>query len=306
MKKILVLLSTYNGEKYLREQIDSLLQQEDVSVDIVIRDDGSRDNTLDVINSYYSTPSIKLIKGENIGCAHSFLELMKYGQKKELEYDYFAFCDQDDYWMPRKLISAVDALNSLDLTKPCLYFSNLYVVDSNLNNARLLFSKEQINLSKKHSLIESFCTGCTMVFNARALDLYLSTPIGDLRIHDKRLFHMCLFLGEIYYDHRAFIKYRQHSNNVIGANTFLIQRLKNKWVSIKSLSNQHVREDDAKELLYSFNDLLSPKDREIVKIMANYRNVFSYRMQLLFDKEYHVKNREDNLWSKIRIIIGHI
>lgn len=306
MKKILILLSTYNGAKYLQEQIDSLLHQEGVLVDIIIRDDGSSDDTVTIVKRNLQRPSINLIEGENIGCALSFLELMKKAREVQPNYDYFAFCDQDDYWMPSKMLAAVNALATLDGTKPCLYFSNLYVVDSNLSNARLLFDNDKVNLGKKHSLVESFCTGCTMVFNSLALEMYLSTPIRHLRIHDKRLFHMCLFLGEIIYDKNAYIKYRQHGNNVIGANAFWGQRVKNKLKSIKSLSKQHVREEEAKELLYSFGNLLSDEDKETINTVALYREKFPYRLKLLFDKDYKIRNIEDNMWSKIRIIIGHI
>lgn len=304
--KVIILLSAYNGSKYIEEQIDSLINQENVDVQIFIRDDGSTDNTLSILEKYKSNDYVTIIKGRNIGCANSFLELMKAAYSTNKSYDYVAFCDQDDYWMPGKLSKAVSSLMCMDNNIPCLYFSNLYVVDSHLNNPSLLFSKDEVNLSKRHSLIESFCTGCTMVFNKKALELYLKTPIRNLRIHDKRMFHMCLFLGQIHYDCDAFIKYRQHGNNVIGADTYFIQRLRNRMKSIRSLHTQHVREEDAKEILYSFENLLASEDINIIKEVAFYRNNFLNRIKLLFNKDYKIANFVDNFWSKIRVLIGHL
>lgn len=304
--KVLVLLSSYNGERFIKEQIDSILNQVGVNISLLVRDDGSSDRTLELLKQYECLDNVYIIKGRNVGCANSFLELMKVAFNQMDKYDYFAFCDQDDYWMSEKIKRASSKLETMDKQIPCLYFSNLYVVDASLNNPHLLFNNMDVTLSKDHSLIESFCTGCTMVFNKVALELYLNTPIGNLRIHDKRLYHMCLFLGQVYYDDEAFIKYRQHENNVIGANSFRYQRYKSKLKSIKQLHKQHIREEEAKELLYSFGQLLTKKDMESISIVAYYRSNWKYRYKLLFNPEYRLKRKEDNFWSKIRILIGHI
>ena len=99
MEKIQVLMSTYNGEKYLKEQIESILNQEKVEVNILIRDDGSCDKTLKIIKELSKNPKISYYEGKNIGPAKSFMDLVnKSGDK----FNYYAFADQDDIWMPNK------------------------------------------------------------------------------------------------------------------------------------------------------------------------------------------------------------
>ena len=303
---ISVIVPVYNSEKTIERCIKSVLAQTYCNWELILVDDGSIDKTREVLKQYELHAHVIIMKDKNIGCAKSFLELMKAAYNMKDQFDYFSFCDQDDFWMPEKLFKASHILNEMDNSIPCLYFSNLYVVDANLNNPRLLFNNKDVSISKRHALIESFCTGCTMVFNKKALDLYLNTPIRQLRIHDKRLFHMCLFLGKIYYDEDAYIKYRQHANNVIGANAFFSQRIRSKIKSLKQLPNQHVREEEAKELIYSFNNMLSEQDKEIILEVANYRTKWYYRYNLLFNKEYKMTKKVDNFWSKIRILIGHI
>ena len=98
MNKILILMSTYNGEKYLSEQLNSLLLQENVNIKILIRDDGSTDNTHKILNFYSSNyPNISWYTGENKGPALSFMDLLFNAP----ESDYYAFCDQDDVWLLR-------------------------------------------------------------------------------------------------------------------------------------------------------------------------------------------------------------
>ena len=91
MKKVQVLLSTYNGEKYLKEQLDSIIAQKGVDVHILARDDGSKDDTIKILEGY---ENIDIIKGSNIGVCKSFFELIN----KSGEYDYYSFADQDDVW----------------------------------------------------------------------------------------------------------------------------------------------------------------------------------------------------------------
>ena len=107
-EKVLILLSTYNGEKYLEEQLNTILNQttEEISVSIIIRDDGSSDNTIKIINKYINDyDCIKLIKGKNLGPALSFRELINLADET---YSFYAFADQDDIWVKGKIEAAVE------------------------------------------------------------------------------------------------------------------------------------------------------------------------------------------------------
>ena len=125
MCRCLILLSTYNGEKYLPELLESVLAQKDIYVDILARDDGSTDKTVEILKKY---DRVKVYGGNNLKPAKSFLDLI---WKADINYDYYALCDQDDVWKEEKIISAVKCIENID--KPALYSSAVEVVDKRLN-----------------------------------------------------------------------------------------------------------------------------------------------------------------------------
>ena len=110
--RVLVLMSTYNGEKYLDKQLESILNQNVKNVDILIRDDGSKDNTIKIINKWLVEfpKRIKLETKENIGVVKSFFELVK---AAPIDYDYYFFSDQDDYWSEKKLEKAIEKMKKI-------------------------------------------------------------------------------------------------------------------------------------------------------------------------------------------------
>ena len=128
-KKVAVLLSTYNGEKYVGAQLHSILTQNYKNLVVVVRDDGSKDKTVKIVKEYMeNNDNIKLVEGKNLGFIKSFFELLKLEQA-----DYYAFADQDDIWFPNKISLAVESLNKLDDSVPNMAFSNSDYYDVNMN-----------------------------------------------------------------------------------------------------------------------------------------------------------------------------
>ena len=128
MDKVYVLMSTYNGDKYLKEQLESILDQKNINVSIFIRDDGSTDNTEMIIKSFCDNHNnIHYFSGENIGYGKSFMELIK---NVPNDAEYYAFSDQDDVWKLDKLISAIQAIR--EISEPALYCALPEYVDQNL------------------------------------------------------------------------------------------------------------------------------------------------------------------------------
>ncbi|WP_264566689.1 glycosyltransferase family 2 protein [Flavobacterium sp. N3904] len=308
--KILILLSTYNGENYLEEQLDSLCTQEGVEIHYLIRDDGSTDSTQDILKAFSSKNlTAELIFGKNIGCINSFTELLKLAGNYTHSFDYFAFCDQDDIWLKNKLFVAIQKLKKMSFSKPAMYCSNLYLIDEEGNSIGEMHKRGNVTFSKGRSLVESIATGCTVVFNRKVVDFFLQYQPSYMTMHDLWIFHMCAFLGEVFYDDVPHILYRQHSNNVIGSKATLISRWKNRMKSIKTLSNQHYRELEAKEMLRLYNDILLSQDRQIISIVAYYKkNLFS-RLRFLLPprrSDLNMSKLELNFWLKIRIVLGFV
>lgn len=133
--KVAVLLSSYNGERYLKEQIDSILNQKGVNVYVLVRDDGSTDRSLQILRELVAghPRQMKIVEGKNTGCTKSFVELMRIASTLEdFNPDYYAFSDQDDVWFPDKLAYSIGALPALDNTKPQLFSADSIMVDSQL------------------------------------------------------------------------------------------------------------------------------------------------------------------------------
>ena len=132
---VAVLMSTYNGEKFLEEQLDSIFSQTGVNVKLYVRDDGSTDCTLHIIDQYAERfPIVKLADNENLGPGFSFMRLL-YQYAFEPEIDFFAFADQDDIWLENKLWIGVEAINNSGFTGPVLYSSNQYEKDQLFQSA---------------------------------------------------------------------------------------------------------------------------------------------------------------------------
>lgn len=170
-KSVQVVMSTYNGEKYLKEQIDSILSQEGVDVRLYIRDDGSSDRTTDILASYQEHKNVKIEKGNNLGFAKSFLTALDECD----EADYYAFSDQDDVWEKDKLSTAIEILEEESQSTPLLYCSALQRVDENLNPLHVQ-SYHGLRINLPSMLTRGRLAGCTFVFNNTLRNLVKNTP----------------------------------------------------------------------------------------------------------------------------------
>lgn len=305
MKSISVLMSTYNGDKYIREQLDSLLSQKDVLLNIIIRDDGSNDSTPDIIENYAKNHSnIKAILDTNCGAEKSFNLLCNYALRYT-ESDYYAFCDQDDVWDNDKLIVAIEYLEKFTSQKPNLYFSNLSMVDENLTFIRNLFSSNEVFTNKEKTLVQIFTYGCTCVFNHKALALYCLID-NNKGFHDNWIYVLCSYLGNVIYDPHSHIKYRQHNKNLSGHHkrgfSLFIQRIK------RALAGNwgHNFEPMACQLLSAYSDMLEPSDAKIIRHVSQYRRNLSSKIVLLFSSTYATGHFFKDLCIKFRIMTNHL
>lgn len=274
---VAVLLSTYNGEKYLKEQIDSVLNQKNANVTLVIRDDGSKDTTKDIIKKYNSD-KIKLIEGNNLGYAKSFWELMK----SVKNYDYYAFCDQDDIWMDDKLFSAIKMLKEYD-DIPALYTSSVVSV----NNDMEIIDENTFNNTRTLSVYESFqkskFPGCVFVFNNKA-KIILEKYNGFMESHDWAAYSIISVFGKTVYDSNSHIKYRIHDNNAIGKQSVMKSFLKKgKRFFCKS---KCVRSRFAKDFYETYENSIPEKYKNDIYQLAFYKSSFMNTVKLVKNKNF--------------------
>lgn len=299
-----VMLSTYNGEKYLREQLDSVIDQEKVTVRLYIRDDGSSDNTIKILQEYQSRFSnIYLFEEQNIGCIKSFLRLVDLTNSDSAHGDYFAFCDQDDIWDKDKLIEGIQMLKEYD-NIPALYCSNLKVVDHHLKFIRYMNSPN-VEPDKNTCLLTNIATGCTCIMNSRLLNLFTNhANVKSIVMHDWWFYCLASFYGKVIYDKRSFINYRQHQKNVYGARTTnYIKRLLNLLESYIHSNSEHYREQQAKEFLKVNSSFLPISEIKVIRGIAMYRASLCNRIKLFLNFTTY---RNLNYRTRIRILFGLI
>ncbi len=215
-KTILVMMSTYNGEKYLREQIDSILNQKtDYEVHLRIRDDGSKDGTCDVIEEYMANypNKVEIIRGENLGYNGSFFSLIRGAEG----YDYYSISDQDDVWLPDKLQIACDAIDNVKEDIPVLYASTSYLVLDDLVPYGTTRKKER-DMAMYNTIIQNICPGHTQVMNNRLLAM-LKADIDTSRIYvyDSWIQNVANLYGRIVFDNDSHTYYRQYEGNQLGS-----------------------------------------------------------------------------------------
>ena len=303
---VAVLMSTYNGERYLREQMDSVLAQQGVEVQIIVRDDGSSDNTLNFLKGYKEThQNITILQERNCGAEMSFHRLCQYAKEK-VNADYYAFCDQDDVWLPEKLKVAVDKLQSFGESLPNLYFSNLRMVDSSLRDIHYLFGVNDVDVSKRMSLIQIFTYGCTCVFNHTALLKYCKADFKKELAHDNWVYLLCTYLGNVYYCPDSLILYRQHGLNLSGQKTSGVNLA---FQRIKRACKGHWGHDFelySSMLLQCFSEELSADDVKYITSIAQYRKTLRNKVSLFFSPSYRTGHFGKDLAIRIRILANQL
>lgn len=279
MKNVLVLLSTYNGKKYLDELLFSVFSQKKIKVSMLVRDDGSTDETLEILKKWSEKESLKYYIGKNLGAKGSFYNLIEHAEG----FDYYAFCDQDDVWDEDKLFIAVNNMRKCQIEKPMLYMSNCRLVDAKL----IPYSNQPLCTNIFHFneiLVKNHVNGCTMVFNDSLLKLArkgIEAEVENLPFHDHWLYLICSAVdGYIFFDKEAHIAYRQHGSNVVGGNRKLIDKIKGSAL----INNKHTRYKYSIVLLKYHSDILLAENRELLTLIKESRNTILARLRLIVGK----------------------
>jgi glycosyltransferase involved in cell wall biosynthesis len=238
LEQFTVLLCSYNGERFIMEQIRSIAEQTVGPIQLLISDDGSTDNTLMLIEQAkidYPQLRIQLSQGPKRGFQYNFMTLF---DRPEPPADTVAFADQDDFWEPNKLERAKQALDKLPAGMPGLYGGRTRLVDQENNEIGFspLFSKKP---SFANALVQCICGGATMVMNQAAWRVAKASPANTLVSHDWWIYQIISAVGgSIIYDPNPSVRYRQHGNNIMGANTSMKARL----IRIKMLLQNRFRD----------------------------------------------------------------
>lgn len=305
--KVLVLMSTYNGEKYLDEQLESILNQSVENVDILIRDDGSKDSTTQIINKWVEKfpKKIKIQIEENKGVIISFFELIRLAT---LDYDYYFFSDQDDYWNYQKIEKAIEKMKNINENKKIGYCSNLNLVDKNLKFIGKVYSNKLIP-SLKNCFIENIVTGCTygankFLFSEIKKDIENIKKYSDkIPMHDYHFYFLTVLYGDLVYDENSYISYRQHGNNVVGMEKnkikFIIQRIKR----VLKRKNNDKRIEYLKFIKENYLEKLPTSEKEfLINLLENYNCKFK-RLKFVLKNNFIRQNKIEGYLSKLTYLL---
>ena len=271
MNVVRILLATYNGSKYIQEMINSILAQDYTNWQMILSDDGSKDETAEILEGYaqkYPDQIIHYRSGMRFGNAQNhFMHLIKvFGDAP-----YIMFCDQDDVWHSDKISKTMEKMEQIEISgKPAMVHTDLRVVDGQLNlmdPSFMHFSKlrgDQLKLNRL--LVQNVVTGCTMMINRALVELAVSRiPEEGILMHDWWLALLASAVGTTGYVEEATIDYRQHGNNVVGAkNIRSFSYMKNKLKDTEIALAMKKTYQQAEKFAECFADVLSEENRELV------------------------------------------
>ncbi|GEM_PF-323357 len=308
--KIQVLMSTYNGERYLREQIDSILDQdfallkpyikEPISLFLMVRDDGSKDATKAILSEYAdSRKGVSWYTGPNMGPGKSFWNLVR----NSSDADYYLFADQDDVWLPEKIARGILALlKEKNREIPLLYCSAVTVTDAKLNPLGYSIAPSKIFTDAAHSLIYSLAPGCTFLFNKYAMEEYkkYDQNVDFACLHDWLAHKIAALTGKVIFDKDSYILYRQHGDNVVGAvpGSGSIRSFFDK-VGHFLFHNDCVRSNTAKSLLEVYGSDAGSENRRLLRLLAEYRKDHDVKMELMSETVFKTGSKNDFLFKTL-------
>lgn len=288
---VAVLLAVYNGEKYLKEQIESILSQSFTDFKIIIRDDGSTDSSPAIIENYCKDYPQKIfaLSGKPTGsAAKNFAVLLE-----SCDEEYIMFCDQDDVWLPDKIEKTLSAMEAAEMDGqiPVLVHSDLKVADQDLSViSPSFFDFQQLKQDKitlPRLLVQNYVTGCTVMIN-RALKEKCGKIPDKCIMHDWWLALVAILFGKLVCINQATMLYRQHAGNQVGAKaSYGISFIKRKLATLdKVRENYNATYSQARLLLERYANSIDASSREIIEkycLMQSMRKCKKIRTMRKYD-----------------------
>lgn len=304
--QVAILMCTYNGASFLRQQLDSIGEQTIKSWTIYVSDDGSTDATLELLAEYqgrWGNHRLVVFEGPGEGFARNFMSLI---QRSEIEADYFAFSDQDDIWFCRKLERSLGHLTTQNFEIPALYCSRTQLVDARGGPMGFspLYRKPP---TFQNALVQSIAGANTMMINRAARALLARVPEGSkLVAHDWLTYLLITGCGgKAFYDPHPSLGYRQHGGNLIGANATFSDRL----ARLRQMaSGRFVTWNDANAaILKRMCLLLTEENREVLAFFdVGRKSGFWRRLNSVYRSGVYRQTLGDNVSLFLAACLGKI
>lgn len=301
--KVKIILSTYNGEKYIEELIESVLAQNYPNFHLIIRDDGSIDKTRDILNKYKNLKNVDILFGQNLGVIKSFFELLRIAGN---DARYIALCDQDDIWKKNKITRAVEQLErKVPSDIPGLYFCRYTLVDKNLNIITYSDAPDR-RPSFSNALVQNIASGCTIVINQKTRSLLIDHIPSNPLMHDSWIYLLVSAFGKVIYDQVSTILYRQHNENTIGAETSIFRKWRGRASRFFKRWGKRKITSRAIEFREMFYELMPQEKKNIIDNFIDSQATLISRIHYAFFPEVYRQSRIDNIILRILILLKMI
>lgn len=303
--KVVILLATRNGATFIQEQIDSYKAQTYHNWELLVSDDGSTDDTIQIIEEFAKQVPQRVVvrRGPQMGFWQNFASLVR---SDDIDGDLFAYSDQDDVWLPEKLAKAVSWFEARPSDRPALYFTRTELIEE--GGAPIGFSPLFVRAPTfQNALVQNIGGGNTMVFNRAAKLALQATPIDVALVsHDWWTYQVVTGIGgTAHYDPWPSLRYRQHGLNLVGANIGLRARL----VRLSAFaSGRMVMWNDVNlNALGRMRDLLSPHNALVLDRYARIRQTaWPMRLWLVWKSGVYRQSFVDNLGLFVGALLGRL
>lgn len=300
-QKALILMSTYNGGERIRRQIESIMNQKGIETHLLIRDDGSDLETVELLQHVCNIweGRITCIYGTNIGWKRSFMELLFLS---DINFDYYGFSDQDDLWFEDKISSCARKMLEDKYEGVKLSHCNCLSVSGTLELRKEQEIRSTYPLSHKSAIATEYFQGCGMLWNNEAMNLIRLYHPQDLCLaHDYWVGLICFFFGKIYFIESPQFFHIRYNNNSSEDGNVLRGRIKR--INL-FLSKSSPYMNPAKDLLRGYHDYLTDEDYRFCSMLANYKVNYKYRISLFLDWKFKRPSKAASILLKCAILLG--
>ena len=300
-KKVQILLSTYNGEKYLREQLESFIQQTIFSnITVLIRDDGSNDGTINILQEYEAKYNFLVEYGANIGTTRSYLWLLEHSNN---DCEFFAFSDQDDVWLPDKLAKEVAAMKKMSDEYPRLVATQSEIVNERLQHQGFSISTAK-GVSFFNAMVQNVCPGHTQLLDRKLRDIVCKTiHPEDILVVDWWVYLIAAGVGNVQILPEVTVRHRQHGNNAVGYRTSFLRRFIVRLRRLRSKTAAAM----TKQLIsfYScYGQVIRKEYRMEIERFLGHLSSLKSRIQYVMSARFYRQSMIDTAGVKILYILG--
>ena len=302
MPEITILMCTYNGSRFLEEQLISIENQTFKNWNIIVSDDKSIDKTVKILKEFqikWGREKMQIVNGPGNGLSKNFLSLLCNSSSKS---SYYAFADQDDIWDPNKLTKGIEFLSKEEPSNALLYCSRTKLIDTknNVIGNSPLFSKKP---SIFNALVQSIAGGNTMIFNRKTFEIVSRIGTNDKIVSHDWLIYLIVtsVSGKVNYDKWTSVFYRQHENNKIGNNMMFFSRIKRIFYFLRGDLKKWINQNLI--ILNKIDDQLSLEAKQAIKHLQIVRNYSWFEVIINLKK---IKFYRQTYFGHIALIIGII